>query len=169
MLPRSLCHRSQERVEKLNQAQWAFSCLWKKFLPGMKATAMAGARRCLSDDCISCCSRCPRQTADNYTFCFLFHVWQPAAFLICSVHLCTCILIYNLGFITLTESQISYLSILTNIEVIYTLDHQMKGSLLALIFPCSFTKHVLSCDTKIIRLLCGFHWTKGWSCSWFPK
>lgn len=40
---------------------------------------------------------------------------------------CTCILIYNLGSITLAESQITYLSILTNIGLIYTLDPQMKG------------------------------------------
>lgn len=81
----------------------------------------------------------------------------------------TCIFIYNLGSITLTESQITYLSILTNTGLIYTLDHQMKGSLLALVFPCSFTKHVLSCDTKIIRLLCGFHWIKADPVAGFPN
>lgn len=90
-LPRSLCHGAQERGEESNQTRWAFSCLWKKFLPDMKATATADGRRCLSDDCISCGSRCPRETADNYTFCFLFHVWQPDAACAC---LCACVCIH---------------------------------------------------------------------------
>lgn len=116
-LPGSPCHGVQERGEKSNQTWWAFSCLWKKFLPDMKAAAVAGARRCLSDDCVSCGSRCPRETADNYTFCFPFHVRQPDAFLICGVCLpaCACVhacvFIYNLRSITPAESQMAYLSI----------------------------------------------------------
>lgn len=115
-LPRYLCHGAQKRGEKSSQTRWGFSCLWKEFLPDMTVAAMAEARRCLLDDHVSCGSRCPKETADNYTFSFLFHVWQPDAFLICSVHLsmytCVhiCIFMYNLRSITLAESQMTYLS-----------------------------------------------------------